>query len=246
MAKENVESAIESTPRWVLSVYVGLMRCLKRLLAWIGILPKIDKRAKSDRRFHYLRSLLAIHQLDDMIQLDVPWWTYDAIAEIDAYIQKLGYLPTVFEYGSGASTLWLAKRAEKVISIEHDKRWFDNLKNKLTDVHNVELILVQPDKNISERKYLSQKAKNVSFKSYVTKIAECNQTFDVIIVDGRSREACLEECRAFLKPHGIILFDNSNRKRYQNAIQHASLKIQRFYGRVPGSPFNSETSILHR
>src|SRR5574338_315926 len=105
MARENVESAIESTPRWLLSTYVVLMRFIKRLLAWIGLLPKIDKRAKSDRRFHYLRSLLAIHQLDDMIQLDVPWWTYDAIAEIETYIQKLGYLPTVFEYGSGASTI---------------------------------------------------------------------------------------------------------------------------------------------
>jgi SAM-dependent methyltransferase len=246
MARENVESAIESTPRWLLSTYVVLMRFIKRLLAWIGLLPKIDKRAKSDRRFHYLRSLLAIHQLDDMIQLDVPWWTYDAITEIETYIQKLGYLPTVFEYGSGASTIWLAKRAKKVISIEHDRRWFDNLKNKLANVHNVELIFVPPDKNTSESKYRSQKAKNVTFKSYVTKISECNQTFDVIIVDGRSREACLEECRAFLKPNGIIIFDNSNRKRYQGAIQNAALKMQRFYGRVPGSPFNSETSILRR
>jgi hypothetical protein len=246
LKNENVENAIESSPQWLLATYVASMQCIKRLLAVMGLLQKLDVRAGKEQKFHYIRSLLAIHQLDDMIALDVPWWTYAAIAEIDAYIQKLGYKPTVFEYGSGASTVWLAKRCQKVISIEHDKNWYESLKSKIANLHNVELVLTQPDSINIDKKYQSQKAKNQNFKSYVTKITELNQTFDIIIIDGRSRAACLEACLPFLKVNGIIILDNSNRKRYQNAIENAPLVLRRFYGRVPGSPFKSETAILKR
>ncbi|MGD9591476.1 MAG: class I SAM-dependent methyltransferase [Candidatus Berkiella sp.] len=241
---QRVENAIESSPTWLKESYIGFMRFIKKCLHALGLLKKLDKLATSSQRFHYLRSLLAIHQLDDMIQLDVPWWTYQAISEIEDYIKNLNYKPVVFEYGSGASTIWLAKRCDKVIAIEHDGLWYQKLKTKLSAFPDVSLSLQTPENKID--KYHSVKVPNASFKTYVESIKTYESVFDIIIIDGRCRSDCLETSLQYLKPGGIIVFDNSNRKRYQSALKNNNLLIQRFYGYVPGSPFKSETAILRK
>lgn len=237
---------VDSSPSWLKSVYISYMQWVKKILDKIGLLEKLDKHAATNRSVHYVRSLFAIYQLDDMIALDVPWWTYSAIESIEKYIAQLGYKPRVFEYGSGASTLWLAKRSAQVISVEHDVVWFEKLKTKLASHQHVELILQTPDKIITEKKYGSSKMPDVTFKSYVKTIQQTQKAFDIIIIDGRSREACLEECLPFLKPNGIIIFDNSDRKRYQSVLNTGLLNVSRYHGRVPGSPFASETALLKK
>lgn len=241
-----MEPIVDSSPQWLKSSYITLMQSVKGMLARIGLLEKLDKRAKTNLYFHYVRSLFAIYQLDDMIALDVPWWTYSAIDVINKHIEGLTYKPHIFEYGSGASTLWLAKRSEKLISIEHDKIWFEKLKNKLIDYPHVELLFCQGKIAKDEKKYRSAKMPKYSFESYVKTIQDFQQSFDIIIIDGRSREACLEACLPFLKPQGLIVFDNSDRKRYQAALHHPLLEIERYRGWVPGSPFFSETALLRK
>lgn len=243
--QEKVEGLIEGTPYWLKGSYVFLMRIIKHFLALTGMLSQLDKRSQQSQRFHYLRSLLAIHHLEDMIFLDVPWWTYTAISALETHFQRMGSKPVVFEYGSGASTIWLAKRCAQVISIEHDVEWYNGLIGKLTPYPHVQLLLKQPDQGYSG-KYGSQKASHASFKSYVEAIKETEQTFDIIVIDGRAREACLSGCLPFLKPNGLIIFDNSNRKRYQQALNACGLEVCRFYGCVPGSPFKSETAFLRK
>lgn len=242
---QHLERVLESAPSSLRATYIKSMGWLKGILDFLGVLPKLDTLAKQNQRYHYLRSLLAIHQLDDMIMLDVPWWTYDAINVIENYIKQLDHQPTVFEYGSGASTIWLAKRAKKVVSVEHDNGWYLHLNNKLNIFPQVHLLLkqAQPQEN---NNFNSQKIPHVSFKEYVQSIHASKEQYDIIIIDGRARSACLENCLAYLKPEGIIIFDNSNRKRYQSELLSCGLNIQRFYGRVPGSPFKSETAILRK
>jgi len=44
-------------------------------------------------------------------------------------------------------------------------------------------------------------------------------TLDVVLVDGRAREHCLKEAVRLVKPRGgVLIFDNSSRERYQEAI----------------------------
>ncbi|MBS0289301.1 MAG: class I SAM-dependent methyltransferase [Proteobacteria bacterium] len=241
--KKNVEKFIEDSPSWLKAAYIAFMRFVRWLLAMTGLLLKLDRLSQGSQRFHYLRSLLAIHHLDDMVFLDTPWWTYEAIQALQMHIHQLGYKPVIFEYGSGASTIWLAKRAAKVISVEHDMGWYHQLKDKIPQ--QVELLLKEAE-NGPSTSYGSHKAPNLNFKSYVQAIKETNQIFDVIIIDGRSREACLKACLPYLKQDGIIIFDNSNRKRYQQALLTSGLVIERFYGCVPGSPFKSETALLKK
>lgn len=57
---------------------------------------------------------------------------------------------------------------------------------------------------------------DLDFSNYEKKIKEINKKFDLIIIDRRARSSCLKECLKHLKKNGIVIFDNSFRKkRYQ-------------------------------
>ena len=54
----------------------------------------------------------------------LPWVTYSFI---DFIKDRLNKQQRVFEYGSGSSTLFYAKRVAKVVSVEHDENWFNKI-----------------------------------------------------------------------------------------------------------------------
>jgi predicted O-methyltransferase YrrM len=87
----------------------------------------------------------------------------------------------------------------------------------------------------------------LDFADYVAAIDEVGGLFELIVVDGRARAACLRQAIPHLAPDGIIVFDNSNRPRYQEAILTSGLQATRYRGWVPSLPYQSETTILrHR
>lgn len=240
----NPQRIIDSSPAWLKSAYVSFVRQAKSALKSSGVLEKLNEKAKYNRNFHYMRSLLAIHDIPDMIGLDVPWWTYSSIEYLQTYIEKREHPISVFEWGSGASTVWLAKRVENVITIEHDAKWHSIIEPFLTDWPNIVSVLKEPDQLLVDEKYSSLKIPGVNFKSYVTAITEYSTKFDIIVIDGRARSACLQVGLPYLKKGGLIVFDNSNRPEYQQAIRHSGLTINRCKGKVPGSPLPGETGIL--
>lgn len=239
---------IDHSPAWLKTAYVTALRGLRTTAHYAGLLKRLDQKAKHSRRFHFIRSLLAIHHLDDMISLDVPWWTYGAIDYLQNYIKNCAHPIKAFEYGSGASTLWLAKRCAWVVSIEHDEVWFHKLLPKITIYPNVDLQLIQPEPstNIYPTPYHSSKARFLSFQKYVQSLESTTQKYDLIVIDGRCRVDCFQIAQQYLSPNGIILLDNSNRTRYQCVLTNPDLQIKRFYGCVPGSPFKSETAIISK
>ncbi len=54
----------------------------------------------------------------------IPWVTYSFI---DFIKERLRKQHTVFEFGSGNSTFFYAKYAGLVVSVEHDKDWFEKI-----------------------------------------------------------------------------------------------------------------------
>lgn len=244
-----LETILEAAPGILKTRYVAVMKVLKASLRSCGLLQKLDSRVHSDRRFHYLRSLLAIHQIEDLVWLDVPWWTYTAIDAVDEYLAaKEG--ARVLEYGSGASTVWLAKKARSVVSIEHDPSWCQTLKDQFANpglLHlkeRVTILLRPPDSSVAgDERYRSGRASG-SLRSYVHAVEEFEKTFDLIVIDGRCRCESLSVALPYLAPGGLIVFDNSNRSRYQPTLRDSGLTVRRFKGWVPGSPFPSETALL--
>ncbi len=129
----------------------------------------------------------------------LPWYAYNAIDYLDDYCTQNPNL-RVFEYGLGQSTLWWAKRARSVTVVEHDTRWIEcPAYQNLPD--NVTVIKEQYNSGYEETP-LKDKTK-----------------FDIIIIDGMNRPACLPYAIKALKKGGVLLWDDSHYVRYQPHIQ---------------------------
>ena len=140
--------------------------------------------------YAHLRSVLTKSCVDSA-QQPVPWYTYPAIE----YLKSLDFRDkTVFEYGSGNSTLFWAARARRVVSVEDDDAWFARIAPQLPA--NCEIAL---DEDLT---------------TYADTITRYPEGFDVIVVDGAARGGtrlrCSRNAVAALRPGGMIILDNSD------------------------------------
>lgn len=226
--------------------YVKMMYGLGAIARRTGLLDWLERR-QDKRGFHWVRSLFAIYDVDQMIALDVPWWTYRAIDAVDRFLKERSNA-SVFEFGSGASTIWLARRAGTVYSTEHDKDWFDLMQSRIAPYPGVRLTYVPTDATISENPlFHSQKEAyaNHSFESYVHEIAKTGQKYDLIIIDGRARPACLHVAKNCLAKDGMIVFDNSKRQRYDISIRQSGFAVTHLAGMTPSLPYRDKTTLLY-
>jgi hypothetical protein len=138
----------------------------------------------------------------------IPWLTYPCIRFLKERVtEKL----KVFEYGCGNSTLWWAKMVDDVVSCEHDKEWFEKTRTKTPS--NVTLI----------HKEL------VYGGEYCEVIASYNNCFDIVVIDGRDRVRCAKNSILSLRKGGILIWDDTERERYNNGIKHL---IQEGFNRI--------------
>ncbi len=225
-------------------LYAAGAREAGTVLTRVGLLseqpPSRDHRTK-----HWLYSLTRAYDSLAIAELDVPWWTYRAIDVVEAWLAAHPHPVRVFEYGSGASTLWLAKRADEVHSVEHHREFGEHLRASLAPLANVEFRIVEPVPSaapvVGSRK---EGAGGLDFADYVASIDDLPGTFDLVVIDGRAREACLERARHRLAPSGMIVFDNTRRRRYREAIGRSGLTERRLTGLTPTLPYPDQTSLL--
>ena len=80
---------------------------------------------------------------------ELPWMTFGAI---DFLKQQAVKGMMVFEYGSGSSTLFWAKRVKQVYAIEHDLEWSEKVIKELDKrkLNNVDLRFIQPEKRLDK------------------------------------------------------------------------------------------------
>ena len=83
-----------------------------------------------------------------------------------------------------------------------------------------------------------------SFKQYASAIDTEPGQFDLIVVDGRARAACLAHAIRKLAPNGMILFDNSGRERYRRAIKESGMQARTCRGATACLPYPDETTLL--
>lgn len=158
----------------------------------------------------------------------IPWITYPAIEFLTRRIHKE---MSVFEYGCGGSTLWWASRVKEVISIEHDKDWYQKILPTIPD--NVTLKHV-------ELRYGGE---------YSRQILKYTCRFDVVVIDGRDRVNCGFNTINALKPGGVIVWDNSDQKVYEqgyNFLFNNGFKKIEFIGLAPIVNWKAETGIFYR
>lgn len=158
----------------------------------------------------------------------IPWVTYSFIDFIKTRLNKK---QAIFEFGSGNSTFFYAKYANKVVSVEHDKGWFDKIIKQKPE--NSEMIYSELE---DDGKYC-RVPQNYSDK------------FHIIIVDGRDRVNCCKQCLSALTEDGVVVLDDSERPQYQegiNFLKQNEFKELRFTGISPGSFIYKATSVFYK
>ena len=221
-------------------LYLFIILLIRKFLKITYILNLID-RCKFLKK-SYLRSLLSIHNIEELIDNDLLWINYNSIDYLKKFVNKN---KIVLEYGSGASSVWFSKRCKKLISIEHDESFYLKLK-KIKKKNNLKFkyFLTRPQSKIDQ--YKSKRIKNYSFKNYIFKPNTLGIKFDIIFIDGRSRIECFKNSLNLLKKKGLIVFDNSDRKEYKNYLNSLNFKKKVFKGLYAGLPFKSETTFFFK
>jgi hypothetical protein len=158
----------------------------------------------------------------------LPWFTYCAISFLTGRVRPE---MTVFEYGSGHSTLWWSGRVKKVVSYEHDSNWFATLKPRIPA--NVDYFHVPLEYGGDYSKAI------LGFQDY----------FDIIVIDGRDRVQCAKNSLGALRSNGVIIWDNSDRTSYAEGYQfladHGFKQID-FQGLGPINDYQWTTSVFYR
>jgi len=232
------------------SSYVRGSRLARRLAKTTGLLAWLDRRYDPTRHgaVQHVRTLFAIHDVDDLVTLDVPWWTYGSMREVERRLAALGGQARAFEYGSGASTVWLANRCGEVHSVEHDD-WFGAVMRRVLEdarlLDRVHLLEIPPTRTPAPVVRSGRRGEaELDYRAYAESIERVGGQFDVICIDGRARVACLERAVAYLAPGGVIVFDDSQRPRYAAGLARAGLRVQRIWGWVPSLPYPRQTALL--
>jgi hypothetical protein len=124
---------------------------------------------------------------------------------------------TVFEWGSGASTIFFARRVARVVSIEYDAGWREAVAQRLRahGLANAELRHLPPEPGDDGAPYRSSDPSfsGMSFRRYVHSVLDyADEAFDVILVDGRARFGCLVTALPKLKEDGVLILDDSDRE----------------------------------
>lgn len=173
----------------------------------------------------------------------LPWLPYLAIDYLNHWLKPE---MSVFEWGAGGSTFWLAERVANVTTIEHSLDYrFDSLPE------NVVLYYIQPDDGelgndpANPSHYRSRPIGGVNFKNYAS-IIDTFEPFDLILVDGRARAACLYHALPKVKRGGFVVIDNTERDYYLaqvGRLYEGRSKIV-FYGHGPQNTWKWETTFF--
>ncbi|MBQ7206525.1 MAG: SAM-dependent methyltransferase [Lentisphaeria bacterium] len=156
----------------------------------------------------------------------VPWYTYPAIE----FLKQLDLSrKSVFEFGSGNSTLWWAAHARTVRSVEHDPAWYEGMVPRIPG--NVKLLL-----ETDGEKYAG------------TLDAE----YDVIVIDAEWRDKCAAQALKHISDAGMIIVDDAQRVQNFSEYRRALGALQSdprfmeidFPGFTPITTYTKITSIF--
>lgn len=207
-------------------------------------MSKIKSAVRSISNFQIFKTLLSINYtgylkekewLQSVLKKEssilgnpIPWFTYPAIDFLDERIKNN---LDVLEFGSGNSTLWFAKRAKSVLSIESNQIWFDKIKSLVPS--NSRLLLNCVDNE----------------NHYHRIINKIDDKFDIVLVDAIDRVNCMISSVKLLRSGGIIILDNSDRSLYNDGmnflIKNNFKKID-FWGMAPIVLSKSCTTIFYK
>jgi hypothetical protein len=208
---------------------------LKRTLKAIKFSAKACKVLLSDQAYF---ASIRDGVLRDHENNYLPWFTYPAIEALKDWDLSD---KRVFEYGSGYSTLFWAARAREVVSVEHNRAWYEKISGLAPQ--NARVILAPIDK---KEDYHPSPELREQFRAYAEAI---EGRFQIIVIDGyarsRVRYQCAQAALPHLDPNGLIILDNSDwLPATALFLREANLIQVDLNGPVPGNSDTQTTSFF--
>ncbi|MGH3756562.1 class I SAM-dependent methyltransferase [Actinophytocola sp.] len=226
--------------------YVSGVRTVRKAADKTGLLTRLE-RSESPKARH-VRTLFSIFDAAELARMDLAWWSYPAMRRVEEFLaDRPG--ARVFEYGAGASTAWLARRAGQVDSVEHDGEWVEFVRELLADTPGVKLHAVPATPATPRTVIRSGRAGHteLDFADYVATIDQVGGVFDLIVVDGRARNDAFRRALDHLADDGVIVFDNIKRKRYWDVLSAMpGVRIELLKGATPTLPYPTTTGLIRR
>ena len=156
----------------------------------------------------------------------LPWFSYAAID----FLEK-GRIPktvNVFEYGCGYSSVWWAKYATSVVSVEHDKSFAEEIGKIIPS--NCEIYLEE------------------DINKYVNRVEFTGKKWNIVVIDGLERQHCCSACIEHLATDGVVVWDNFERTSAEDIqpLVDAGFRLIEFrsFGPLNGGPWS--TTIFYR
>ncbi len=142
-------------------------------------------------------------------------------AEVALLERSLKATDRVWEWGSGGSTLWLAKRVRHVTTVEHKGTFAANLIGDVVQAGLLNVSVLHIPQNGYYEDGTEDDGDLTSFRDYV----QCytGAGVDVVILDGRARLACAiqvaEHAHVGPSPSMRIFLHDCSRKEYADIIE---------------------------
>jgi len=175
-----------------------------------------------------------------------PCINFDAVASLE---NLAGHRSRIFEYGCGGATLFFADRVSELVSIEHDPGWFKCVQEKMgghphacwtphlvsptSSVVPATHLASDPDAYVSSEVRFS----GFSFRDYAATIeAYQDNSFDLVLIDGRARPSCFKHALHKVKFGGAIVLNNAERPQYayiESVARALGFEIEEFWGPAP-------------
>ncbi len=176
-----------------------------------------------------------------------PMMKYRETAIIEDILENF-HPGTSLEWGSGYSTLYFPSFLNKNAlwySFEHNKEWSEKVR-EINKNPNVTISYVKP--NAYPWTDADNDGAYSDLKDYI-ELPEKWGEFDLILIDGRARNACLKKALDILADGGIVIMHDANRKYYHQSFAQFRHKVyfenyRKSYGLFIGSKETDIRTIL--
>ncbi len=129
----------------------------------------------------------------------IPWVNYGMMHFLR---NRIPYNLVVFEYGAGHSTLWWSTHAKRLMTVEHNKEWYEYILGKINK-DNTELIYQE-----------------LEYDGAYSKMVNRLDDIDIVFIDGRDRINCAKQAVERLNEAGVIIWDNTDREDYNQGYEY--------------------------
>lgn len=160
----------------------------------------------------------------------LPWYSYPFLYFLQMQLADNRCADIrLFEFGSGQSTLWWARKVREVVSVEDVPAWYNYVSPGLPENVNYHFATTQQE--------------------YLGALSDAQGLFDIIVVDGSHREWAILAVTKKLSDRGVVIVDNADWSELQSPLATmVSNGFRRldFYGLGPVNGHPWSTAVLYR